>query len=249
MSHHNQKYKKCHSSSSSEEKCKVKCRRGRRGHDGFPGQTGPTGRTGPTGPTGAAGVAGTATNTGATGPTGPTGPVAAGAILPFASGLPVEMSSIAGVITTGALVGFGNGVSNVVITGGGTTISLIGSPATLLDFAWVAPRSGTLNTIYGFMSTTAGLILGANVVTAHVQLFEAVSNSNSFVAIAATNVSLAPTFTSPVTLGTIATGNLTGLSVPITAGNRYLFVGFITSNADVGTELIDSYISGGVNIV
>ncbi len=234
------------------------------------GPTGNTGPTGPTGPTGFTGPAGTASNTGATGATGftgatgPAGPMGVagptgatgftgpagqngGAIIPFASGGPVAMTTlISGLADTFGLIGFG---SSATAPGFGNPIDLIGSiVGPLLDFAFVAPRNGTLTDIYAFISVTAGVIVTGET-TLHAQLFEAPANSNLFVPIAATDVTLTPTFNPLITLGDIATGNNTGLAVPITAGNRYVLITYIESDQTALVSTIVGYISAGITIV
>src|SRR5437868_2477593 len=75
---------------------------GATGANGAVGPTGPTGADGATGPTGASGAAGAA---GVAGPTGPTGPIAAGAIIPNASGILPPMTLVH--TTTGLLASIG----------------------------------------------------------------------------------------------------------------------------------------------
>lgn len=219
---------KCHKDS--DEKCK----RGKRGYDGI---------RGPTGPTGASGLA---TNTGATGPTGPIGN---GSDIQFASGNPITTTTLLGGLSdTYGLVGFGNSAS--FISGFANPIDLTGNiTGPLLNFAYVAPRDGTITSIYGFMSVTSAVIPVGSTVTVHTQLYESASpTSNLFAPIVAANVNLAAAFSSVATLGTVATGSNTGLSIPVTAGLRYVLVVYTTATGSLVTS-VAGYISAGMTVV
>ena len=119
----------------------------------------------------------------------------------------------------------------------------------LLNFAYVAPRDGTITSIYGFMSVTSAVIPVGSTVTVHTQLYESASpTSNLFAPIVAANVNLAAAFSSVATLGTVATGSNTGLSIPVTAGLRYVLVVYTTATGSLVTS-VAGYISAGMTVV
>ncbi|WP_426333151.1 exosporium glycoprotein BclB-related protein [Paenibacillus silvae] len=227
------------------------------GATGVAGTTGPTGATGvagATGPTGATGVAGATGPTGATGvagatgPTGATGAAGSGAIIPYASGLPASLTTIlGGVLNTSSLVGFGNSMAGITISGG--VIDLTGSAGTLLNFAFSAPRAGTITSLAAYFSTTAALSLVGSTITITAQLFRSTTPDNSFTAVPGAIVTLAPALTGIIALGTISSGLTTGLSIPVAASDRLLMVfsATVTAGIDVAAT-VAGYASAGLSI-
>jgi len=215
---------------------------GATGTAGVTGATGATGTAGVTGVTGATGTAGTAGVTGATGATG------SGAIIPYASGLPVALTTVlGGLLNTSSLVGFGNSATGVSVNGG--IIDLTGAAGTLLNFAFSASRTGTITSLAAYFSTTAGLSLVGSTVTITAQLFRSTTPNNSFTAVPGALVTLAPPLTGILALGTISSGLTTGLSIPVAAGDRLLMVfsASVTAGLDVATT-VGGYASGGLTI-
>ena len=138
---------------------------GPRGIPGPIGSTGPTGAMGPqgvtgpqgvqgvTGPIGPQGPKGCQGDDGPTGATGPTGAAGTGAIIPFASGLPVSMTTIAGGLAgIPAYIGFGSSVQGLTILG--STINITNAGGTLSNFAFQVPRNGIITSFSAFFSTT-----------------------------------------------------------------------------------------------
>jgi BclB C-terminal domain-containing protein len=171
-----------------------------------------------------------------------------GAIIPFASGLPTTVTTFAGGLAgTGALVGFGNSVAGVSLLG--STIDLTGAGGTLLNFAFVAPRAGTISSMSAQFSLTAAVSLLGTSVNLVAQLYSAPSGSNTFSPVPGAIVTLTPALTgAAIAIGTTATGITTGLSVPVTAGTRYLLV---FSSTATGLNLVNTivgYASAGINI-
>ncbi|KUP22592.1 hypothetical protein AWJ19_33595 [Paenibacillus sp. DMB5] len=213
---------------------------------GATGATGATGLPGATGVTGATGLAGATGVTGATGATGPTG---SGAIIPYASGVPAALTTVlGGLLNTSSLIGFGNSATGVTITGG--VIDLTGAAGTLLNFAFSVPRAGTITSLAAYFSTTAALALVGSTVTITAQLFRSTTPNNTFTAVPGALVTLAPPLTGVVALGTISSGLTSGLSIPVTAGERLLLVfsASVTAGLDVATT-VGGYASGGLTIV
>ncbi|WP_337034411.1 exosporium glycoprotein BclB-related protein [Paenibacillus illinoisensis] len=218
------------------------------GATGVTGATGSPGTTGVTGVTGAPGATGVTGATGAPGSTGATGAAGAGAIIPYASGLPVALTTVlGGLLNTSSLVGFGNSASGVSVNGG--IIDLTGAAGTLLNFAFSASRAGTITSLAAYFSTTAGLSLVGSTITITAQLFRSTTPNNSFTAVPGAVVTLTPSLTGVLALGTISSGLTTGLSIPVAASDRLLMVfsASVTAGIDVATTLA-GYASGGLSI-
>jgi BclB C-terminal domain-containing protein len=170
-----------------------------------------------------------------------------GTIIPFSSGTPTTMTTIVGGLTgTGALLGFGNSVSSVNLAG--ATLDLTGAGGTLLNFAFVSPRAGTLTSMSAQFSNTAALTLLGTTVTVKAQLYTAVAGSNSFTPVSGAIVTLAPPLTAAVTVGTTSYGTASGLSIPIVAGNRYLIAFSATATGLSLVNTVVGYTSAGINI-
>jgi BclB C-terminal domain-containing protein len=230
---------------------------GATGATGDPGPTGATGVTGTTGPTGAMGATGDPGPTGATGVTGAAGPTGAtgatgtagsGAIIPFTSGLPVALTTIAGgLVGTTSLVGFGSSATGVSILGGGT-IDLTGAAGTLLNFAFSVPRAGTITSIAAYFSTTAALSLLGSTVTITAQLYTSTTPNNTFTPIPGAVVTLAPALTGLVSIGAISNGLTSGLSISVSPKDRLLMVFSATASGLTLINTVAGYASAGVAI-
>ncbi|MFC4775458.1 exosporium glycoprotein BclB-related protein [Paenibacillus sp. GCM10023252] len=228
------------------------------GATGPAGATGSTGATGGTGPAGTAGTAGTAGATGATGATGLTGATGetgeagipgSGAIIPYASGLPITMTTIlGGLVGTAGLVGFGNAVSNVSVLGG--VIDLTGTVlGPLLNFAYSVPRDGTLTSMAATFSSTLALALVGTTVTITAQLYVSTATSNTFSPVPGALVTLTPSLTGIISLGDISSGLVTGLTIPVTTGSRLLLVFSATATGVTLIQTVVGYASAGVSLV
>lgn len=218
------------------------------GATGATGDPGLAGATGVTGNTGAAGIAGVAGATGATGSTGVTGATGSGAIIPFASGGPAILTTIAGgLVGTTSLIGFGSSATGVSILGG--TIDLTGTiVGPLINFAFSVPRDGVITSIAAYFSTTAALALVGSTVTITAQLFSSPTPDNAFTAVPGAVVTLAPPLTGIIALGSISNGITTGLAIPVTAQTRLLLVFSATATGLSLVNTVVGYASGGVNI-
>ncbi len=235
---------------------------GATGEDGATGPTGPTGSTGATGstgptgtngangdrgPTGPTGITGATGATGSTGPTGSTGAAGASAIIPFASGLPVSLTTIAGgLVGTPAFIGFGSSAPGISIIG--NTIDLTNPSGTLTNFAFTMPRDGVITSIDVFFSTTAALSLVGSTITIEAKLYESIAPNNTMTVVPGTTVTLTPSLTGVISIGTISKGILTGLNINVPAGTRLMLV--LTARAS-GLSLVNTvagYVSAGVAI-
>lgn len=154
-----------------------------------------------------------------------------GAIIPFASGLPVTLTTIAGGLAgTPSFVGFGSSAPSLSILG--STIDLTGAAGTLLNFAFSMPRSGTIKSMSAYFSTTAALSLIGSTVTITAQLYSSTTPNNSFTAVPGASVTLAPSLSGIISIGAVSNGITTGLNIPVTAQTRFLMV-FSTSAAGI----------------
>jgi collagen type I alpha len=217
------------------------------GADGATGATGVTGTDGTDGADGATGATGVTGANGAPGATGVTGANGSGSEIPYASGLPATMTTVAGGGSgTGALIGFGGSTSGVSIVGG--TIDLTGGAGTDLNYAFSPSQNGTITSMSGFFSTSTSNSLVGTTVTVTVQLYQSTTPDNIFTAIPGASVNVAPGLTGITAIGTILNGITTGLSIPVTQQSRLLLV---TTTTAAGVSLINStsgYVSGGVTI-
>lgn len=185
--------------------------------------------------------------TGDTGPTGPTGTPGNGAIIPFASGLPVAPTSLVlGLAGLPALVGFGT--STVLATALGSTINLTGGTGVLANLAFSVPRDGTITSIAAYFSVVVGLTLLGTTITVHAQLYSSPTPDNTFSPIAGAIVDLSPTIGGIISIGDITSGITSGLSIPVTTGTRLLMVFTITSSGVSLANTLTGYASAGVNI-
>lgn len=233
------------------------------GADGLPGAVGavgPAGATGPTGadglpgavgavgPAGATGATGVGGATGATGVTGVTGATGSGAIIPFASGGPAILTTIAGgLVGTTSLIGFGSSATGISLVGGiiDLTGTLVGP---VINFAFSVPRGGVITSIAGYFSTTAALTLLGSSVSITAQLFSSPTPNNTFIAIPGATVTLTPPLTDIVALGTTSSGIATGLAIPVTAQTRLLMVFSATATGISLVNTVVGYASAGVTI-
>ncbi|MGY6311655.1 exosporium glycoprotein BclB-related protein [Bacillus cereus] len=211
------------------------------GGAGPTGDTGPAGPTGPTGDTGLAGPTGPTGDTGLAGPTGPTGATGgagAGSIIPYASGIPaVLVTVLGGLADTGTVLGFGNSFVGVQVGGGSINLSPL-----ITDFAFVAPRAGTITSLAGFFSATAAISLLGNV-QIELQLYSAPATSNTFTPVG-TPLLLAPAL-NIINIGTTSTG-ISAQAIPVAAQDKILLV---VSTNTLGLSLasvIAGFVSAGI---
>ncbi|MDV5740714.1 collagen-like exosporium glycoprotein BclA3, partial [Clostridioides difficile] len=223
---------------------------GATGADGATGPTGATGATGAdgaTGPTGATGATGVTGATGPTGPTGATGATGASAIIPFASGIPLSLTTIAGgLVGTPGFVGFGSSAPGLSIVGG--VIDLTNAAGTLTNFAFSMPRDGTITSISAYFSTTAALSLVGSTITITATLYQSTAPNNSFTAVPGATVTLAPPLTGILSVGSISSGIVTGLNIAATAQTRFLLVFTATASGLSLVNTVAGYASAGIAI-
>ncbi|MED2761621.1 exosporium glycoprotein BclB-related protein [Bacillus thuringiensis] len=227
---------------------------GATGATGPTGDTGATGATGPTGDTGATGLTGPTGDTGATGATGPTGgtggtgatgATGAGAVIPFASGTPVGLVTvIGGLANTGALLGFGSSYFPVTVSGASITI---GPVPPVNDFAFVAPRAGTITSLAGFFSVTVAVGLALGSIQIQMQLYSAPAASNTFTPVG-TPLLLTPAFSAPIAIGDTSSG-ISAQAIAVAPQDKLLLVvSSTTPGFDIATT-ITGFASAGITFV
>jgi len=94
----------------------------------------------------------------------------------------------------------------------------------LANTSFSVPRDGTIKSLSGVFNTTVALSLIGSTATITGQLYSAPATSNSFTAVPGASVTLTPSLTGLLAIGTIAAGMTTGLNIPVTAGTRLLLV-------------------------
>ncbi len=130
----------------------------------------------------------------------------------------------------------------------GSTIDLTGSPGTNLDESFSLPTDGTITSISAFFSATNALALVGTTVTVTAQIYESTTPDNTFTAIPGALVTLSPSLTGFIGVGTVSNGITTGLNIPVTAQTRLLLV-FSASAAGLSlVNTISGYMSGGLSI-
>ena len=98
-------------------------------------------------------------------------------------------------------------------------------------------------------SVGAAVSLVGSEVTISAQLYSSDTPDNTFAPIPGAVVDLDPPLTGLINIGAIASGLVTGLAIPVTAGTRLLMVfsAAVTGGLDVATA-ISGFASAGVSI-
>jgi BclB C-terminal domain-containing protein len=158
------------------------------------------------------------------------------------------MTTIAlGLVGTTSIVGFGSSATGIAISGG--AIDLTGGVAgPLINFAFSAPRSGTITSIAAYFSNTLSLSLIGTTITITAQLYSSTTPNNTFSPISGAVVTLAPALAGTISLGSISHGITTGLSIPVTQETRLLLVFSATANGLNLINTVTGYVSAGAAI-
>ncbi|MDM5193708.1 exosporium glycoprotein BclB-related protein [Bacillus hominis] len=169
------------------------------------------------------------------------GPTRGGAVIPYASGIPVTLLTLAnGLASTGSVVGFGSSLPGIGLVGNNISLALG-------DFAFVAPRAGTITSLAGFFSVTAAITLPVGetaTVGVKLQIFTAPGASTTFVP--QTPPLLLPLLTTPLNIGNAVSG-IQNLNIPVNAGDKILlYVTADTTFTAVTTVL--GFVSAGITI-
>ncbi len=157
------------------------------------------------------------------------------------------MTTIAGGLAgLPAFVGFGSSAQGLTLLG--ATIDITNASGTLSNFAFQVPRAGIITSFSVFFSTTAALSLVGSTVTVNAQIYQSVTPNNVFAPIAGTLISLAPSLTGVISVGTLLNGTLTGLNIPVTAQTRLMLVLSATASGLSLVNTVAGYASAGLGI-
>lgn len=173
-----------------------------------------------------------------------------GAVIPFASGLPVVLAVIVNTPPTapaagvGSALGFGINASAVTISG--SSINLTGA-GLLLDVAFNAPRAGTINSLsftYSNLATIDAVTPPASV-NIVAQIYTAPSpTTNTFMPIGTPAVVSIPAV--GLAVGGTLSANVTE-NISVTLGTRILLVITLQGSGLLATST--GYVSAGINIL
>lgn len=191
-------------------------------------------------PTGATGA------TGAEGPTGPAGEATgSGAIIPFASGLPAELTHVVGgEADERALIGFGTHALSSGVGSG--EVDLAGGVATLLNMAFIAPRPGVLSQLTVYF-TTVEPTLDDQDAELTFQLYRSQGPASSLYDPIPGSQIVLPV-PADIAAGTLMSGTV-ALAEPVVNGDRLLLVASLDSSTPLDLEAsLSGYISGGLSI-
>ncbi|MDE7028352.1 MAG: hypothetical protein K2P63_00035 [Lachnospiraceae bacterium] len=168
-------------------------------------------------------------------------------MIPFASGTPITVTTVAGGLAgLPAFVGFGSSAQGLTLLG--ASIDITNASGTLSNFAFQVPRAGIITSFSAFFSTTAALSLVGSTVTVNAQIYQSATPNNVFTPIAGTLISLTPSLTGVLAIGTLLNGALTGLSIPVTAQTRLMLVFSATASGLTLINTVAGYASAGLGI-
>lgn len=217
------------------------------GPQGSQGSQGPQGEHGSVGTQGSEGPQGNPGPQGSQGPEGIQGAPCAGTMIPFASGLPVTLTTTAGGLSgTSPLIGFGSSANGVPIKEG--NINLTGGTGILMNFAFSVPKSCTITDIAAYFSTTRPLSLVDTTITITAQLYQSTTPNNIFTPIPEAVANLVPGISGSTTLGTVSSGVTSGLNVAVAPGTRLLLVFSAKATGASKISNVEGYASGGINV-
>ena len=157
------------------------------------------------------------------------------------------MTTIAGGLAgTPAFIGFGNSAPGLTVLG--STIDITNASGTLSNFAFQVPRAGIITSFSAFFSTTAALSLIGSTITVNAQIYQSAAPNNVFSPIAGTLISLSPSLSGVISVGTLLNGALTGLNIPVTAQTCLMLVFSATASGLTLVNTVAGYASAGLSI-
>ena len=171
-----------------------------------------------------------------------------GSIIPFASGGPIIMTTVnGGLVGNTSLVGFGSAAIDVPLLDG--AINLIGSVIEpVINFSFSVPRVGSITSIVAYFSNIADLNLVDTSVTITAQIFRSTASDNIFNPIPDAILTLGPSLTGIVAIGTVSKGISSNLSIDVNLEDRLLLVFFATASGISLINTITGYVSAGLTI-
>ena len=137
----------------------------------------------------------------------------------------------------------GTGVTNgVSVTGGAIDATTGGNQAESM------PRDATITSFSAYDSTSVALSLVATTITVQAQLYSSPTPDNTFTPIPGAVVTLAPSLTGVISIGSVSNGTTTGLSIPVTDQTRLMVVFSASATGISTTNTITAFTSAGVGI-
>jgi BclB C-terminal domain-containing protein len=133
------------------------------------------------------------------------------------------------------------GIGNSAATLNGGNINTAGNA----NEAESLPRAGTITSFNAYASTSLALTL-LGTISIQAQLYESAAPNDTFSPVAGTTVTLSPSLSGLIATGTISTGSVTGLSIPVTAQARMMVVFSLNGGTLVNT--VSAFTSAGVGI-
>lgn len=110
----------------------------------------------------------------------------------------------------------------------------------------VGPMHDTIIHIAAFFNTSGSLSLTGATVTINAKVYVSITPNTMFSPLSGTSISLSPALNEAVSTGTISTGNLSGLSIAVTAQTRIMFVFSISATGLTLVNTVTGYTSGGI---
>lgn len=167
-----------------------------------------------------------------------------GAIIPFASGTPVVMSTaLGGLAGTGSAIGFGSSLTGIALS-----LPLLDGNILAANLAFSVPRAGTITSVSAFFSATAATVLSFGTsLNIKAQLYNALAGTNIFLPVPGGEVTLPP-LSGLVTIGTVVQGTSSGLNVTVNTGDRLMMVYSCTETGGVIASTLIGHASAGVSI-
>lgn len=166
-----------------------------------------------------------------------------GAIIPFASGTPITMTTLlGGLVGTGSTIGFGASLTGLV-----ASLPFIDGSLLTGNMAFSVPRAGTITSISGMFSSTVAINSILSTYNIKAQLFAAPAGVNLFQPLIGAEVAL-PALPGIIAIGSITQATVSGLNIPVNAGDRLMLVFSCAETGGViGTTLV-GHASAGVSI-
>ncbi len=172
-----------------------------------------------------------------------------GAIIPFSSGLPVELATVDfGVNALGVFLGHGQ--SALALTNFGDEVNLIGPSGLMLNLAFSIPRDGILESFALYFSNVVAQTLTNAELTIAGHIFVSPAPGTLFLTIPSARLEL-PAITGNVDLGKSFSAIRSNIHVPLIAGTRILVVLTMFGKGE-GLSFINTltgYVSGGLEIL
>ncbi len=155
--------------------------------------------------------------------------------LNFSSGGNTTMTTLAGGLLNQAAIIGGNGAANTVYT---LPLNLAGNTAALAQAQTISQNMILTGWNATFTMVNTQVLIGTNI-TAYADIYIAPSGSDEF-SRAGALTPLTPFFTGPIGNGVSASCSVSGLTVPISAGDRVILVCHceVTAGMDVSTTFI-----------